>query len=305
MSDIELVTPDPVATAQPSLVTTIGVTLATRRNARRRNEDAVGVGGWVLQGDSPVPVTLTVPVPPGGPVLIAVADGMGGHPAGDLAARIVADHLTRGGPRSSPDLPEAFRRADEAVHATASPEGPGMGATASLVRLTGSGATSVGNVGDVRVYRPAGGYLGRLTVDDRVHDPLGNTTGTAVTRCLGGPRRTVVEPHVHHQQLRPGDRLLICSDGLHDAVAPAQLAEIVAGEARAAAERLVAAAGDSGDNVTVVVVDLHGAADGEVQPVPVAEPETLPPAVASAIGGVLSAPSTAGRAGRGRREPPR
>ena len=281
----------------PPAVTAVGIVVATRRNTRRRNEDAVGVGGWVLQGDSPAPVGLSVPVSPARPVLVAVADGMGGHPAGDLAARVAADHLTRSDPEPRVDLEAAFVRADEAIHRTTSPEGPGMGATACLVRVSASGSTVVANLGDVRAYRLTGGYLGRLTVDDRATAPAGAAPSSAVTRHLGGYRRIVVEPHVHGQQLGPGDRLLLCSDGLHDAVPAERIAHLLAGDdALAVAERLVAEAGEAGDNVTVVVVDLQGidseeptSNTGRLDSAP------LPTAVASALDGVLSAPGRRAR----------
>ncbi len=114
-----------------------------------------------------------------------------------------------------------FDRAIEAVHRTPSVEGLGIGATACLVRVSETGATAVANVGDVRAYRLTGGYLGQPTVDDGATDAASGAPSSAVTRYLGGPRRTVVEPHPHGQQLGPGDGLLLCSDGLHDAGRPA------------------------------------------------------------------------------------
>jgi PPM family protein phosphatase len=263
--------------AADPVLSRLAVTVATRRNARSSNEDAVGVGGWVLFGESPDPLHLDVPFD--SPVVVALADGMGGHPGGDVAARIAADHLSR--PAAPGDLAAAFTRADAAIHAAAAVAPPirGMGATAAAVRVGTDGAVTVGGVGDVRVYRVVDGYLGQLTVDDRATDQPG-----AVTRWLGGYRRTEVRVRLSAHSVRAGERLLLCTDGLHDAVRPEELLSLLAGEPRVVAGRLLAAAGAERDNVTAVIVDAVGRAEPVVR---AARPSELPGVVADALSAIL------------------
>jgi serine/threonine protein phosphatase PrpC len=264
--------------AADPVLSRLAVTVATRRNARSSNEDAVGVGGWALFGESPDPLHLDVSLD--GPVVVALADGMGGHPGGDVAARIAADHLSR--PDATGDLAAAFTRADEAIHAAgaAAQAIRGLGATAAAIRVGADGAVIVGGVGDVRVYRVVDGYLGQLTVDDRNADQPG-----VVTRWLGGYRRTEVRVRLSAHSVRAGERLLLCTDGLHDAMRPGELLSLLAGEPRSVVGRLLAAAaGVDRDNITAVIVDALGAAE------PVARaprPSVLPGVVADALSAIL------------------
>ncbi|MGH3694544.1 MAG: PP2C family protein-serine/threonine phosphatase [Pseudonocardiaceae bacterium] len=241
------------------LVGAVRLAIATATNGRRRNEDAIGVGGWVLVAESPDPLELSVAIGAGRPALVALADGMGGHAAGDTAARIAAGRLTRSVPASADGYDEVFRRADDAIRDAASGELSGMGATAAAVRIDHQGLVSIANLGDVRAYRVVDGYLGQLTVDDRPAAAPGAAPSGAVTRWLGGGRRSVIEPHRCELTARPGDRFVLCTDGLHDAVSLSADHGLAAGSARSVARNLVAAAAaDDGDNVTVVVLDLTG-----------------------------------------------
>ncbi|MGH3885835.1 MAG: PP2C family protein-serine/threonine phosphatase [Pseudonocardiaceae bacterium] len=251
-------TTDTIAVAGTALVDTLRVVVATSRHARSRNEDAIGVGGWVLHGDHPDPLEITIPLGPDYPVAIAVADGMGGHPDGDRAARIAVEQLTRPAPPGeSTEITEAFRRADTAIRIAAADRSRGMGCTAATLSLGIDGHSTIANVGDVRIYRIIDGYLGQLTVDDR---PSG-AASSAVTRCLGGHAPTAVEAHVHHLALRPGDRLVLCTDGLHDAVALSAKRLPSSWDATQLVAHLMRAAlrVDHGDNVTVALVDLPAA----------------------------------------------
>jgi PPM family protein phosphatase len=255
----------------------VRLVIATSRNGRARNEDAVGVGGWVLHGEHPDPLEITVPIGPDRPVAIALADGMGGHPNGDWAARIAVEQLTKPGPPGeSTEIAEAFRRADTAIRVAAGAWSRGMGCTAATLFLGINGRSTIANIGDVRVYRVLDGYLGQLTVDDR---PAGSTS-SAVTRCLGGNAPTATEAHIHHFALRPGDRFVLCSDGLYDAVTLSAARLPSSWNAQHLAAELMRAAlrTEEGDNVTVVVIYLPPAetpseADTASKPtVTVAEP---------------------------------
>jgi PPM family protein phosphatase len=239
-------------------VTQARVTVVTAQNSRGRNEDAIGLAGWALQGDSVEPLQITCGVDDDHPLLVAVTDGMGGSPKGDRAARIAAQRLTRHrGPAGATagGMREAFADADTAIHTAADSRSRGMGCTAAVVAIRSDGLVLAANVGDVRVYGIVEGYAGQLTRDDRV-DPA----NAVVTRCLGGRSHGGVEPHLYEVMAWPGDRFVVCSDGLHDAVAPAVIAGIGSREAVDAARDLLAAAlaAGRGDNISLAVIEVVG-----------------------------------------------
>lgn len=204
--------------------------------------------------------------------LFAVADGMGGHEGGEVASAIVADALESA---ASPDsdgtaLADAVMRANDAIRSTTHkrPELAGMGTTCTAL-LVSDRRLSVVHVGDSRAYRFRHGRLEQLTDDHSlvaglVRDGLLTEEQAAaddrrhiVTRALG------VGDEVHLDRLEvdlePGDRLLVCSDGLSGQVDDPTIAAILAAEPDPgrAADRLVELANAAGgiDNVTVVIVD--------------------------------------------------
>lgn len=213
--------------------------------------------------------------------LWAVADGMGGHAAGDVASALAVASLARideGVDELRPDdLLRALEEANAALlrHGDEHPETFGLGTTVTgLARVVVDDTPqwAVFNVGDSRVYRFAGGVLSRVTVDHseaeemvlaglisaeeaRVH-PFRNI----VTRSLGSPLELLVDLWV--LPLTPGERFLVCSDGLNSEIADDAIARILRDEpdADGAAGHLVAAALEAGgrDNVTAIVVDVTG-----------------------------------------------
>jgi len=207
-----------------------------------------------------------------------VADGMGGHAAGEVASGITAQTLGEIAGRADlkvADLLGQVQEANDRILRTVvqAPEHLGMATTltgVALVVVGGSQHWAVFNLGDSRVYRFVGGSLTQVTVDhsevqelidaghltpeQAKHHPLRHT----VTRSLG---RDVLPP-VDTWLLppSPGERFVICSDGLTNEVDDAQIREILlaGADAQTTAERLVNRAVDNGgrDNVTVVVVEL-------------------------------------------------
>ena len=215
-----------------------------------------------------------------GSTLFAVADGMGGHTAGDVASRIVVDCLQPLRDRQDlrpEDLRAELAHANREIldHSQASPQLRGMGTTVTgigLVSFAGTDHWVVFNVGDSRVYRYVGGVLVQLTVDhSEVEEMVGagrlssaearlHPRRNVVTRALGtdpGPEADlrVVPPIV-------GERFVLCSDGLNSEIDDGQIAEVLRHQRNAteAADALVQAALDAGgrDNVTVIVVDHVG-----------------------------------------------
>jgi serine/threonine protein phosphatase PrpC len=205
--------------------------------------------------------------------LFVVADGMGGHGAGDVASRIAIEEMAACVPLR-PLFAEAVLTALEHAnrHIIESDEADRMGTTATgLAGLETAGGDHlmVFNIGDSRVYRLAGHRLEQLTVDHSEVQEL--VLAGVITReqARTHPRRNVVTRALGSESgllpdhwLLPaitGDRYLICSDGLFselpdDVILPL----LAAGGPQQAAEALVAAANQAGghDNVTAVVVDI-------------------------------------------------
>lgn len=219
-----------------------------------------------------------------GPDLYAVADGMGGHAAGDVASAMAVDRLARlaGRPGLTPaDVTAELARCNQDILAAAEPGSTraGMGTTVAglvLVYLGGARHWFVFNVGDSRVYRFLDGRLVRVTVDHSEVEELVALGAIDAAEARRHPRRSVVtrvlgmnpmpEADVWVFPPTPGERFLICSDGLSSEIDDAVIAAVLSAEpvAQAAADALVAKAVAAGgrDNVTAVVVDhLPAAAD--------------------------------------------
>src|SRR5215210_5133442 len=184
----------------------------------------------------------------------AVADGMGGHPAGDVASAVAiarVKEVLRDYDGSDPGavVGGALKEAHAAVLAASEdePSRRGMGSTAVVV-LVAPDEAWVGHVGDSRCYLANGEGLRPVTED--------HGAGGYLTQALGLERG--IQPDVAQVPLASGDRMLLCTDGLTNMVDEARIAEILreADGAQAACDALTAAALDAGgvDNVTSVVI---------------------------------------------------
>ena len=231
------------------------------------------------------------------PMVFGVADGMGGHQAGevasDIAARIIRDRLGTGASNVGvvvASVVEANASIYQAAHASADQQGMGTTLTALVVMRADESNVArfaLVNVGDSRTYLLRNGVLHRATVDHSYVQELVNTGHISEEEARTHPRRNIVtralgiEPTVRVDTwLVPmvhGDRFILCSDGLVDEVHDDDIAAIAiaADDPQAAAEQLVAKANANGgrDNVTVVIVDvLQGveptAADAELESEP-------------------------------------
>ena len=220
-----------------------------------------------------------------GPRLLAVADGMGGHAAGEVASKIVigaVEELDEDRPVT--DLISAVRsRVDEATAALAQAVEEnsaleGMGTTLTAIRFAGSRIALV-HVGDSRAYLMRAGQLSQITHDDTYVQSLVDSGKLTAEEAFHHPRRSMilralngseVDPDISIREARKGDRYLLCSDGLSDVVtAPTLLEALSEGSPQDCAERLIALAlrGGGPDNVTCIVADVVEASDGDDLPI--------------------------------------
>jgi len=214
-----------------------------------------------------------------------VADGMGGHAAGEIASALateaVGGTLVAGVDQGlqadalAAAMVESFRAADRAIsrHVLSAPDTKGMGTTVTAIVVCTDGTYRLGHIGDSRAYLMRGGKLAQITTDhtwvQREVD-AGRITPSAarrhpfshiVTRALGadGP----ADPDLLSGELQPGDLLLLCSDGLTGMVPDRALGKLLPLEVRLEdrVAQLIAAANQRGgrDNITAVLVEFYEA----------------------------------------------
>ena len=210
------------------------------------------------------------------PPLFAVADGMGGARAGEVASGIVVETLEKGMPDDvGPEegLAGLTREANQRIHrkATSDEERAGMGTTLTAAYV-GDDEVAFAHVGDSRAYRFRDGKLEQLTNDHSLVGELvrrGKLTErqaeehpqrSVITRALGP--EAAVEVDSFSVDARPGDVFLLCSDGLTSMVEADSIADILRQHDSMddAARRLVDAANENGgrDNITVVLFRVEG-----------------------------------------------
>lgn len=229
------------------------------------------------------------------PGLFAVADGMGGHNAGEVASAIAITTLRaalRNGVGDHDQLRELIQQANTAIYTASLDDSTqrGMGTTLTAVAVVHGhhNLVLVANVGDSRTYLLRAGVLERVTLDHSYVQELVNEgvisieearqhpRKNIVTRALGIDRNVTVD--ITPLSLVQGDRLLLSSDGLFDEIPDDEIGAILTRQSdpTMCAEMLVLAANAAGghDNTSVVVVDVLG--DDEIVPVdnikPVASP---------------------------------
>jgi serine/threonine protein phosphatase PrpC len=240
---------------------------------RRRNEDAFVVS----------------------PPLFAVADGMGGAKAGEIASRLAAAAVREEGSDRvdvAELIQEANRRVFERARDDASASGMGTTMTVALVE---DDHVTIGHVGDSRAYRLRDGGLEQLTEDHSLVAELVRSGKLSPEEAETHPQRSVitralgtdadVDVDTFSVEVAPGDVFMLCSDGLTTMVGDDRIVDVVArhrDDLERAAKELIADANRSGgeDNVTIVFFEIveHGAELGETARMPAvgeAEEETL------------------------------
>jgi protein phosphatase len=222
---------------------------------RSGNQDSVHTGFW----------------------LVAVADGMGGMAAGDLASRIAIEAMA---PLDQPTPDDALVAVLQAAIGSASgeiraavatePTRQGMGTTLTALLFSASGTSlALAHIGDSRAYLLRDRVLTQVTRDDTFVQMLVDEGVITVEQARSHPRRAVITQALQGEPANPtylthvpqaGDRWLLCSDGLSNVVQLDSLAEAVTSypDRDACAQRLVDLALRAGgpDNITVVIADI-------------------------------------------------
>ena len=223
---------------------------------RDGNEDSITVAGWVsdvaMSGLRRSRHELTEPV------LCAVADGMGGHAAGEIASRYAIKRLAAepfaGSEASAVAGVLAAINAELYQTMAADRSFRGMGTTVAGLLLSAARVLWF-NVGDSRVYRYHDGSLQQLSTD---HVPPG-ARSSVITQSLGGALAfTAVEPDIGVDDLAVPSRWLVCSDGLTDMAGDADITRCLADHDEEAARKLFEAAMVAGglDNISLILASV-------------------------------------------------
>ncbi len=250
------------------------------------------------------------------PPLFAIADGMGGAQAGEIASQLAASAIGEAdrGIHGEDAVAELVQAANARVYrrAVEDPAAAGMGTTVTVALVDAKErSVTIGHVGDSRAYRIRGDALEQLTADHSLVAELVRTGRLTPEQAADHPHRSVItravgtEPSVDVDtftlEALAGDLYLLCSDGLTDMIDDDEILEQAkAGERRpdAVAQRLVDAANRAGgaDNITVIAFEVVEG-DGE----PEAAPESETPEPVDAAVAAVPAPVSKRGAGKGGR----
>jgi protein phosphatase len=257
---------------------------------REHNEDAFVVAD-LTRGNATLQPEVRVHTVGHRGTLFMVADGMGGAAAGEIASAMAIEAVLREvtealGSADSPSedvfatsIKRATATANAEIHGFAlqHPEFRGMGTTATVAGVLGD-TVYLAQVGDSRAYLVRGGIAAQITKDQSLMQKLVEAGELTQEEAEQSERRNIIlqalgpEPNIKvdltAQQLRRGDTLVLCSDGLSGQVRPDEIAHIVTDEQDlvAACKRLIDLANDNGgpDNITVIAARFEG--DGLIPP---------------------------------------
>lgn len=208
-----------------------------------------------------------------GDVLFAVADGLGGHEAGEIASKMAVNMLEEYSPSDNGDpadeLREAFNRINAAIYrrSTSDPSCKGMGTTLTAL-LIRDDVAYIGHVGDSRAYLVRNNVLYQLTEDHSVVSELVKVGMLTKNEAKVHPQRNLltramgtlpaVDMEVINAKVEPGDRYILCTDGLSGAIDDSKILDVVMSKQAptGVVDQLIALANQNGghDNVTVVAI---------------------------------------------------
>ncbi|HNY40143.1 MAG TPA: protein phosphatase 2C domain-containing protein [Bryobacteraceae bacterium] len=218
-------------------------------------------------------------------LLVVVADGMGGHEAGEVASQTAVEVIEKayreawGTPGEA--LAAAFQQAHEQIlkMAARNPDHAGMGTTCTALAMVGGRAWAA-HVGDSRIYLVRGGAIYQVSEDQTqcmemvrqglmtMEEAERHEDRNVLAHAMGTRRNLALTTWPQPLPLRPGDRFVLCSDGLHDLVSAQEILQVVRdAETDESCDKLLRMARQRGgfDNITVAVAAVP---DGEVPAVP-------------------------------------
>jgi len=215
---------------------------------RENNEDTAYAGRW----------------------LHAVADGLGGHAAGEVASAAVIGTIRGWDTQAAaadplPSLASAIQAANGQLASKTARDAAlrGMGTTLTAILMSASGGrAAIANIGDSRAYLLRAGQLRQLTEDHVMGKLVASAPGqlaAVLVRYLDG--RSGRSPDLTIRETRPGDRYLLCTDGLSSTVPAAEIRSVLASGAAPGetVRQLILLANEAGgpDNITAVIIDIH------------------------------------------------
>ncbi|RPI44287.1 MAG: serine/threonine-protein phosphatase, partial [Betaproteobacteria bacterium] len=228
---------------------------------RVTNEDCIAIGARALNESMSEPWVAVHRLDQ--PCVCLVADGMGGHPAGDVASHLAAEHLavSLAEPEASDHtLVAAVHSANRALFTEMArfPAYYGMGTTLAGIVAHESGVRAV-NVGDSRVYAFQSGSLEQISIDDVTETgpspTLARVPARMLIQCLGGYAGCGdIEPHLVRLPAAEGAGFLICSDGLYDMLSDRDIAACLNDDLARSVRLLFESAMDEGgiDNISII-----------------------------------------------------
>lgn len=237
------------------------VAITHRGRGRDHNEDSIGAGPWRGPADMGKPAVLRFRIGRGRAAAFVVADGLGGHPAGEVASQSVVERIASRSATLGQDLLAAAHHltadVNEQLYAQmrASENLVGMGSTVAGL-LCSSDQCVVFNIGDSRVYRWQDGYLHQISVD---HVTPGRS---GVAASLGGaPFFVKVNAHVASERWLLGRRYLLCSDGVSGVLTQETLETCMALPALDAVRALIRAVRAAGapDDISMLLLERTAA----------------------------------------------
>jgi len=237
---------------------------------RPHNEDCVAVGAWLGQGAMEQPAQFTLQVEE--PLLCLVADGLGGHAAGEVASRYAVQRLSAEASTLGKDeaaVADCLRRINTEMQAEmrTHPNQVGMATTVAGLIIAPASITAF-NVGDSRIYRRRQNRLLQVSTDDTpeaVYFGVADTLFRShiITQCLGGlEMQREPAPHIVTQALEEEELYLLCSDGLTDMLNRHELAANLTEDLQESVynlfEQAIATGGSDNISIILVRVDVEG-----------------------------------------------
>lgn len=234
---------------------------------RRMNQDNfICAGAWMEPGSDTTLRRLSGDLSLEEPRLLGVFDGLGGEERGEVASCLAAETAAgwRFGGDAGAEARALCRRASDRIRAFTREQGLRAVGTTAALAVFGPEKVTLCNVGDSRIYLLSGGELRQLSLDHSSTAPCAGKP--PLTQALGlPPAGGELDPHLERCRLRPGDRYLLCSDGLTDMVSGRAIAQLLrVPSPTEAAELLLQAALDGGgrDNITMIVCRVDGEKQG-------------------------------------------